>query len=59
MIRKYSNQKTVSEYDQDIPKSQTADKPTASRETPGRHTKQSNQLSRPHQDYCKTRKDIK
>ena len=28
-------------------------------ETPGRHTKQSNQLSLPHQDDCKTRMDIK
>ena len=35
MIRKYSNQKKVSEYDHDIPQSQTADKPTAPRETPG------------------------
>ena len=28
-------------------------------ETPGRQTKQSNQLSLPHQDDCKTRRDIK
>ena len=28
-------------------------------ETPGRQTKQSNQLSLPHQDDCKTRMDIK
>ena len=28
-------------------------------ETPGRQTKQSNQLSLPHQDDCKTRTDIK
>ena len=51
----------VSEYDQDIPQSQTADKPMASinnHETPGRQTKQSNQLSLPHRDDCKTRMDI-
>ena len=53
--------KIVSEYDQEIPQSQTADKPMAPRgsatqhhETPGRQTKQSNQ----HQDDCKTRRDI-
>ena len=28
-------------------------------DTPGRQTKQSNQLSLPHQDDCKTRMDIK
>ena len=28
-------------------------------ETPGRQIKQSNQLSLPHQDDCKTRMDIK
>ena len=28
-------------------------------ETPGRQAKQSNQLSLPHQDNCKTRMDIK
>ena len=46
--------KIVSEYDQDIPQSQTADKPMAPRgratnnhETPVRQTKQSNQLSLP------------
>ena len=44
--------KIVSEYDQEIPQSQTADNPMAPkeeplnhRETPGRHIKQSNQLS--------------
>ena len=51
-----------SEFDQEIPQSQTADKPVAprgrarqqSRDT--RKTKnQSNQLSLPHQDDCKTR----
>ena len=59
--------KIVSEYDQEIPRSQTADKPMEPR---GRATqqsintsktkkKQSNQLSLPHQDDCKTRMDIK
>ena len=58
--------KIVSEYDQEIPQSQTADKPMAreeephnNHETPGRQTKQSNQLSLPHEDDCKTRRDIK
>ena len=54
------------EYDQEIPQSQTADKPMAprgcatqiSRET-RKQTKQSNQLSPPHQDDCETRMDIK
>ena len=47
-----------SEYDKEIPQSQTADKPMAPR---GRatQTKQSNQPSLPHQDDCKTRMDIK
>ena len=55
-----------SEYDQEIPQSQTAGKPWHceeephnNHETPGRQIKQSNQLSLPHQDYCKTRRDIK
>ena len=54
--------KIVSEYDQGIPQSQTADQPIAPRgratpnhKTTGRLTKQSNQLSFPHQDDCKTR----
>ena len=59
--------KIVSEYDQEIPQSQTADNPVAprgraaqpQRETPGRQIKQSNQLSLPHQDDCNTRMDIK
>ena len=42
--------KKVSEYDQEIPQSQTADKPMALRGT-------ATQLL-PHQDYCKTRMDI-
>ena len=47
-----------SEYDQEIPQSQTADKPMAPL---GRATQQlqNNQLSLPHQDDCKTRMDIK
>ena len=51
--------KIVSEYDQDIPQSQTADKPMAPRGRARQQTKQSNQLSLPHQDDCKTRRDIK
>ena len=57
--------KIVSEYDQEIPKSQTADismapqgRATQHQETPGKQTKQSNQLSIPRQDYCKTGMDI-
>ena len=55
-----------SEYDQEIPQSQTADNPVNREEeplnhheTPGRQIKQSNQLSLPHQDDCNTRMDIK
>ena len=58
---KYKN----SEYDQEIPQSQTADnlwyreeEPLNRHETPGRQIKQSNQLSLPHQDDCNTRMDI-
>ena len=54
----------VSEYDQGITKSQTADNPMAPRgralnhqETPGRQTKQINQFPLPHQDDCNTRMD--
>ena len=58
--------KIVSEYDQEIPQSQTADKPMAprgratqpSRDT-RKQTKQSNHLSLPNQDDCKTSMDIK
>ena len=59
--------KIVSDYDQEIPQSQTADNPVAwhheeeppnHHETPGRQTKQSDQLSLPHQDTCNTRMDI-
>ena len=56
----------VSEYDQEIPQSQTAETPWHRKEellnhheTPGRQIKQSNQLSLPHQDDCNTRMDIK
>ena len=55
-----------SEYVQEIPQSQTADNPWNSvkephnnHETPGRQTKESNQISLPHPDDCKTRMDIK
>ena len=55
--------KIVSEYDQEIPQSQTADNPVSPlgrhHETPGRQIKQSNQLSLPHQDDCNTRMYIK
>ena len=56
--------KIVSEYDQEIPQSQTADKPMAARgraTQPSRDTRKINQanLSLPHQDDCKTRMDIK
>ena len=56
----------VSEYDQEIPQSQTADipwhrgeEPLIHHETPGRQIKQRNQLSLPHQDDCNTRMHIK
>ena len=55
--------KIVSEYDQEVPQLQTADKPMEEphnhQETTGRQTKQSKQLSLPHQDDCKTRMEIK
>ena len=58
--------KIVSEYDQEIPQSQTTENPWHGEEeplnhhkTPGRQIKQSNQLSLPHQDDCNTRMDIK
>ena len=35
------------------------EKPHNNHETPGRQTKQNNQLSLPHQDDCKTRRGIK
>ena len=58
--------KIVSEYDQDIPQSQTAanpwhheEEPHNNHETPGRQTKQRNQLSLYHHDDCKTRMNTK
>ena len=58
--------KIVSDYDREIPQSQTADnslhreeEALNHHETPGRQIKQSNQLSLPHQDDCNTRMDIK
>ena len=58
--------KMVSEYDQEIPQSQTADSPVAPQgraAQPSRDTrkknKQSNQLSLLHQDDCNTKIDIK
>ena len=58
--------KIVSEYDQEIPQSRTADNPVAPRgraaqpsQDTRRQIKQSNQLSLPHQDDCNTRMDIK
>ena len=58
--------KIASEYDQEIPQSQTADnpwqreeKPHTTHETPGTQTKQSSQFSPLHLDDCKTRMDIK
>ena len=58
--------KMISEYDQEIPQTQTADnpwhreeEPPTNQETPGRQIKQSNQLSLPHQGDCKTGMNIK
>ena len=54
--------KIVSEYDQEIPQSQTADNPVAQRgraAQPSWDTRKSNQLSLPHQDDCNTRTDTK
>ena len=53
MIRKYHNHKLKTNlWDRE-------EEPHNNYETPGRQTKQSNQLSLPHQDDCKTRMDIK
>ena len=64
--RLFCRSKIVSEYDQEIPQSKTADtpwireeEPLNHHETPGIQIKQSNQLSLPHQDDCNTRMDIK
>ena len=53
MIRKYHNHKL-----QTNPWHRKHE-PHNDHETPGRQSKQSNQLSLPHQDDCKTRIDIK
>ena len=53
MIRKYHNHKLQTNP------WQREEEPHNNHETPGRQTKQSNQLSLPHQDDCKTRRDIK
>ena len=58
-------QKIVSKYDQKIRtitnrrQTHREEEPHNHHETPGRQTKQSNQLSLPHHDDCKTRMDIK
>ena len=55
----YERAKIISEYDQEIPQSQTAEKPWHRKEeshnnheAPGRQTKQSQQLFLPHQNVC-------
>ena len=53
MIRKYHNHKLQ------INPWHREEEPHNNHETPRRQTKQSNQLSLPHQDDCKTRRDIK
>ena len=50
MIRKYHNQKLQTNL------WHCEEQPHNNHETPGRQTKQSNQLSLPHQDDCKTKK---
>ena len=53
MIRKYHNHKLQTNP------WHREEEPHNNHETPGRQIKQSNQLSLPHQDDCKTRRDIK
>ena len=53
MIRKYHHHK------QQKNPGYHEEEPHNHKETAGRQTKQSNQLSLPHQDDCKTRMDIK
>ena len=53
MIRKYHNKKLQANL------WHREEEPHNNHETPGRQTKQSNQLSVPHRDYCKTRVDTK
>ena len=52
MIRKYHNHKLLTNP------WHREEEPHNNHETPGRQTKQSNQLSLPYQDNCKTRRDI-
>ena len=53
MIRKYHNHKLQTKQ------WHCKEQPHNNHETPGRQTKQSNQLSLPSQDDCKTRSHIK
>ena len=53
MIRKYHNHKPQTK------RWHHEEEPHNHHETPGRQTKQSNHLSLPHQDDCKTRMDIR
>ena len=53
MIRKYHNHKLQTNP------CHLEEEPHNNHETPGRQTKQSNQLPLPHQDDCKTKRDIK
>ena len=53
MIRKYHNHKLQTNP------SHREEEPQNNHETPGRQTKQSNQLSLTHRDDCKTRMDTK
>ena len=53
MIRKYHNHKLQTNP------WHRAEEPHTNHETPGKQTKQSNQLSLPHQDECKARKETK
>ena len=63
-FRREKTKKIVSEYDQEIPQSQTTDtwhheeEPLNHHKTPGRQIKQNNQLSLPLQDDCNSRMDI-
>ena len=52
MIRKYHNHKLQTNP------WHREEEPHNNHETPGRQTKQSNKLSLPHQDDCKTRRNI-
>ena len=52
MIRKYHN------HELQTNPWHSEDKPLNNQKTPERQTKQSNQLSLPHQDYCKARMDL-